>query len=84
MFLDHYGPDDLLSSQYGASLLCARVLFVLPGGGASFKWLWIVQDGSGLLRLIGEFRVEEEARRLARRMLEVVGIKFVAGGHVWL
>jgi hypothetical protein len=37
------------------------------------SWFWIVQDCSGLFRLIGEFRAEGKAGRLARKMLDVVG-----------
>lgn len=40
-----------------------RFLFAVPGGVVGF----------GLLSLIGEFRAEGKARRLARRMLDVVG-----------
>src|ERR1700675_1343134 len=38
----------------------------------------------GLFRLIGNFRAEGKARCLARRMLDVVGLSFVAADHVRL
>ena len=53
-----------------ACLLCGAA-------GASFSCF-------RLFRLLGDFTAEGKARRMARRMLDVVEIEFVAADHVRL
>src|SRR3977135_4202806 len=59
--------NDLLGSQYGSSLPCARFLFCSAWRRRCF----------GLFRLIWNFRAEGKTRCLARRMLDVVGSSFL-------